>query len=248
MEELTSKPRKRRRSNIQLDGDVMQALEELVCQYGFGNVNITALMKHAGIEANVFYKRYGSMDKLYAMLAKQYDFWLNDTVEISSLHTMGPKMFFAETLKKLYSELSGNEIMQKLLLWELTSDNETTRQSAQMRDLLNLSLVTFYEKMFKPAQINIKGIVAALISGIYYLTLHKERAEFCAIDFSTPEGKKCFFDAIDSLADILFDRLEVRKEKREIALRMVADGLTEANICKYLAVNKKDLRALCANP
>ena len=33
-------------------------------------------MKAANIEANVFYRRYGSMENLYDRLAKQYDFWI----------------------------------------------------------------------------------------------------------------------------------------------------------------------------
>ena len=54
-------------------------------------------MKAANIEANVFYRRYGSMENLYDRLAKQYDFWINDAIDVSSLNIFGPKKFFAET-------------------------------------------------------------------------------------------------------------------------------------------------------
>lgn len=50
-------------------------------------------MKAADLEANVFYRRYGSMDNLYDRLAKQYDFWINNTIDISTLNTLGPKKF-----------------------------------------------------------------------------------------------------------------------------------------------------------
>lgn len=69
-----------RRTNEQLDKEVISEFEKLVGEFGFGNVNLSALMKAADLEANVFYRRYGSMDNLYDRLAKQYDFWINNTI------------------------------------------------------------------------------------------------------------------------------------------------------------------------
>ena len=74
-----------RRTNEQLDKEVISEFEKLVGEFGFGNVNLSALMKAADLEANVFYRRYGSMDNLYDRLAKQYDFWINNTIDISTL-------------------------------------------------------------------------------------------------------------------------------------------------------------------
>lgn len=59
------KKARNRRTNEQIDKEVISELEKLVAEYGFGNVNLSALMKAANIEANVFYRRYGSMDNLY---------------------------------------------------------------------------------------------------------------------------------------------------------------------------------------
>lgn len=58
-----------RRTNEQLDKEVISEFEKLVGEFGFGNVNLSALMKAADLEANVFYRRYGSMDNLYDRLA-----------------------------------------------------------------------------------------------------------------------------------------------------------------------------------
>ena len=93
------KKTRNRRTNEQLDRDVMSELEKLVAEQGFSNVNLSTLTKAAGMEANVFYRRYGSMDNLYDRLAKQYDFWMNNAIDISNLNALGPKKFFAETFK-----------------------------------------------------------------------------------------------------------------------------------------------------
>lgn len=244
MEQAIKSTRNKRRTNVQLDSDVMRELEKLVREYGFGNVNITTLIRNAGIEANVFYRRYGTMDQLYDMLAKEYDFWINNTIDISSLNALGDKKFFSETFKKLYQDLSNNDIMQKLLLWELTTDNQTTKRTSQIRDMMNLNLITYYEKIFEPTKINIKGITAMLIGGLYYLILHKKRSEICAINFNTAAGENSFYETIDTLTDMIFGKLEVYNEKKSIAERMANEGINETMMCKLLNISKSELKKI----
>lgn len=234
---MSEKGRRTRRTSAEIDNAVMTELEKLVQQNGFDNVSVTALMAMANLETNVFYRRYGSMDNLYDRLAKRYDFWINDTIKISELNVLGPKLFFAKTLKTLYKELYKNTVMQKLLIWEMTTDNSTTRRTAQMRDTMNLNLVEYYDLMFKPLNINIRSIIAILISGIYYLILHKERAPFCSIDFDTVVGEKAFSEAVDTLVDLLFNQLEAYNEKRNSLNRMLKDGISKEKACQYLGIS-----------
>lgn len=241
------KKARNRRTNEQIDKEVISELEKLVAEYGFGNVNLSALMKAANIEANVFYRRYGSMDNLYDRLAKQYDFWINDAIDVSSLNILGPKKFFAETFKTLYRNLSDNTVMQKLLLYEMSVINETTKRTAETRDIMNLNLIAFYDNLFKLAKINIKAIMANLIGGIYYLILHRRCAKTCTIDFSTQEGEKVFFEWIDFLTDAIFDKLEAYERNRKAAQEMLSDGISEFKICKYMGINKNDLKMLLSN-
>ena len=88
------KKARNRRTNEQIDKEVISELEKLVAEYGFGNANLSALMKAANIEANVFYRRYASMENLYDRLAKQ-----NDTIDVSSLNILGPKKFFCGNIQ-----------------------------------------------------------------------------------------------------------------------------------------------------
>ena len=238
------KKNRNRRTNEQLDRDVMSELEKLVAEQGFGNVNLSTLTKAAGMEANVFYRRYGSMDNLYDRLAKQYDFWMNNAIDISNLNVLGPKKFFAETFKTLFRNLSDNPVMQKLLLYEMSVVNDTTKRTAETRDIMNLNLITYYETLFKPAKVNIKSIAAILIGGIYYLILHKECAKICTIDFNTPEGEKAFSEGIDFLTDTIFNRLEAYERDRNAVRQMMADGISELKICKYMGISKNDLKML----
>ena len=91
-----------RRTNAEIDNAVMTELEKLVIQNGFDTVLVTELMDNARLEHPVFYRRYGSIDNLYDRLAQRYDFWINHTIDMSELSDLGPKQFFAKTLKALY--------------------------------------------------------------------------------------------------------------------------------------------------
>ena len=226
-----------RRTNAEIDNTVMTELEKLVVKCGFGNVLVTELMANARLDPPVFYRRYGSIDNLYDKLAQRYDFWINNTIDTSELSVLGPKLFFAKTLKMLYRELCNNVVMQKLLLWEMSADNETTRRTACIRDLMNMNLVEYYDMLFKSAHINIRSIIALLISGSYYLILHKERAPFCKIDFDTPEGEAAFSEAVDALSVMLFNRIEVHDEKRACYYRMHKDGISKKKACQCLGVD-----------
>lgn len=246
MRKEEKKKRNNRRTNAEIDEKVMTELKKLVLEHGFGNVSMSALVKASNIEANVFYRRCGSMDKLYDKLAVECEFWINNTININDLSTLGPKKFFSETFKKLYIDLYQNGIMRKILLYELTVANTTTKRSAEMRDVMNLHLITFYEKLFEPTKINIKGITAILIGGIYYLMLHKECAKVCAIDFNTREGEKAFFEGIDFFTNAIFEKQETYERDKKMVARMLSDGVDKSDICKYMDIGKNDLKALLA--
>ena len=235
-----------RRSKSQLEKDIMNALERLVIERGFINIPMLAVVKEAGIDANIFYRHYGTIDKLYEKFVSQYNFWLNDTLHISDIRQSGDKRFYAESLKRLYTELKKNIVMQKLLLWELEEDNPTTRGTANMREKLNLNLFAYYEEVFAKSGIDILGISAPLIAGIFYLILRHERSTFCSLDLTSEQGEKRILDAIDTLVDILFEKLEEKKRQKEIIQRMLEDNIPEVKIAEYLGISAYQLKKILA--
>lgn len=233
-----------RRSKQQLEKDIMGALERLVIERGFMNLPMLALVKEAKIDFNVFYRHCGSADDLFEKFTKQYNFWLSDTLNISNLRPLGDKIFFAESLKKIYSELEKNPVMQKLLLWELEEDNQITRGTADMREKLNLNLMAYYGEKFAPLRIDINAISALLIAGIFYLVLHRGRSTFCSVDDSNDEGKKRIINAIDTFTELLFDKLNEKQRQREMIQRMLKDGISKSKIADYLDISQYRLNEI----
>ena len=56
--------------------------------------------------------------------------------------------------------------------------------------------------------------------------------------------EKVFFEWIDFLTDVIFDKLEAYERNRKVAQEMLSDGISEFKICKYMDINKNDLRIL----
>ena len=84
--------------------------------------------------------------------------------------------------------------MQQLLIWELSDDNPTTRRTAQLRESINEPLIRLLEHKFKDSSLDINVISAIIISGIYYLILHRKRSHFCDVDYNSRAGKDRFLD------------------------------------------------------
>lgn len=236
------KKRAPRRTQTEIEENIMEELEKLVIKKGFSNILLTDLINSSGVEASVFYRRYGTVSNALNMLSRRYDFWLNNAIDIKQLSKLGPKEFYKNILKSLYRELKNNLTMQKLLIWELSEDNEETRRSSNMREDINMGLLSYYELLFKNTHIDIKLVTAILISSIYYMILHKDRSSFCTIDFNSETAENKIFNGIDYIVEIIFTELDNTTKFREIIIRMKIKGINDNDICELLNISLNDLK------
>ncbi len=235
---------KRRRNKSQLDTAVMEAIEKLVVKSGFENVQLQELLKEAKVDPNIFYRHYGSFDVLYRKLASRHDYWINDTVDVSNLETLGDKKFFIKIVQDLYKNLDKNGVMQKIILWGLTSDDELPREIAISRDTRNIELINYYIDLFEDSNLDVRGLVSVFISSIYFLTLYSGTTNFCTLDLTKQPSKKIILDTLEDLANMIFDRLEQKgKLKASIAL-MREDGISDAKIAQYLGISPEEIAQL----
>lgn len=229
------KERAARRTNKQLENDVMSALEALITERGFMNTSLLSFLKMAGIDANVFYRHYGTLEQLYDKFIDQYDFRLYDT-QNSNMYKLENRQFCIKALKKLYVGLEKNMIMQKILLWELSNPNPTTRKTAAIRERMSLDIMKYISTVFSRTSIDIQPIATLLVAGVYYIILHRRNSAFCTLDFKTDHERKRIFKAIDMLVNLLFDKLEQEQRYKKMALRMKKDNISEEKIAYYLGV------------
>jgi AcrR family transcriptional regulator len=233
MTEEEPKKRRNRRTKVAVDRDVLTAAGEMIEEVGFRNVTLTGVAERARIEPAVFYRRYATLDELFDRYTHKYDYWLADLAE-----NMPKDLSEEETLKwvidNLIKALWNNKGMQELLIWELSDDNQTTRRTAQLRELINEPLIKMLEYTFRYSGLDINVIAATIISGVYYLILHRKRSSFCGVDFNTKTGKERLQTGIDQLTTLLFTYTTKRKELDVIAARLRKEGVSEELITKCI--------------
>ena len=239
---MTKMSKSNRRSKKEIEDSAIAAMERLVPEFGFNNLSLLTLIKEAGMDHNVFYRNFGTLDELFDKFVKKYDFWLNDKVDISQIQTLGDRKFMINLLQIFYRELENSEVMQKILIWELEDTSPITRTSANLRENLNMNITVYLEDVFKDSKLDISAINSIITSGIYYTVLHRKVSTFCGINYNLATGRKRVLKAIEDLINLTFDKLDEQNKQNSIIRMMANDGIEHAKIAKYFSLSAIQLK------
>lgn len=226
--------RRRRRGKADIESAITQAAERLIMKNGFSDTLVTDIMREAGIEPVVFYKRYKNLDEFYAEFVKRYDYWFSEVIKNAMT---GDDMMddVYNMLSSLLTELCGESIMLELLRWEVAQGNDITKHTSKLRELHTLPLAGRYLSHYFGTDVDIVAWSSLLISGIYYLCLHKDRSEFCGIDINNPNHVERVKRTLREMVEQLRWLMERDTEKQRIAARLRKYGVSEEIIQKSLS-------------
>ncbi|MDU1906458.1 MAG: TetR family transcriptional regulator [Dysgonomonas sp.] len=243
-------PRRTRRKREDIEKSILAATEEVVKEVGFNNATISAIIQKAKIETPVFYKRYKDLYDLLDKFVRPYDYWLKDNINFDpdNLSLMDNNInLLLDLVDSINSDKS--KIMQQVLIWELTNDNEITRRTADNRERNSKNLIDFFSENFKDPDIDIRAISALFISGIYYLAMHKQISTFCFIDFDTKEGIDILKRSIKGVIKKMYMHNEnvieeaEKKKAIEIAKKMHGSGVDIEHIIEYTGLSEDQLES-----
>lgn len=232
--DVAQKGKRFRRTRVALERDVDRAINQLLEEVGFGNLTIVAITEKANIEPSVLYRRFANLEEIVSHYTHNYDYWFSNIADAMP-KDLNHKETFRWVMINLARALFKNKAMQKLLIWELSDDNATTRRTARLREIMNEPLIRMLELVFKDANVDINAITAHMISGIYYSILHADRSHFCSVDFNGRKGLQRLESALNTQIDLLFSLLEKEAEKQELINKLRAEGVSEEIIEKCFA-------------
>lgn len=200
-----------RRTEATIIEDIRKAAVESVLKCGFSGSLVSEIIKKAKIEPVVFYKRYKNLEEFFSEFVKGYDYWFSDVAKEANKQETSYDQFIAliEGLQECMIEKS---VMQELIRWEIAEDNDITKRTASIREMFTKPLVEKYDNLFKNSGIDFVAIATIIVSGLYYLYLHKDRSTFCNIDMNTEEGRNRINQAIKFLSEPLFNKRNMGKE------------------------------------
>lgn len=199
----TQKNRRKRRTKADIEKSINDATIQLIREKGFAGVTVTGITQLAKIEPAVFYNRYDDLEQYLSEFVKSYDYWFSEVAEKSKA-IEDPKQRYKSLVRNLFISLKENKIMQELLKWELSTNNETSQRTARLREFHTLPLIHSFEKLFKDSAKDFGAITALIVSGLYYLILHNDVSEFGGIDINNAKGEERILSSVDYLSDILF--------------------------------------------
>lgn len=234
--------RKRRRTSQEIEEAVFLATEKLVKEKGFNNVAFTEIMKLAEVEPQVMYRRFSNIEDLYDKFIRRYDYWLLDLAEYR-LDENDPIASMKNVLIGLATSLYENQVMQKILVWEVSDNNKLTSRNALNREIHTLPVLDFFRKNMPPG-VNFNIFTSLLIGGIYHLILRRDRSSFCGIDFNTDKGKSILVDGVTQVIDAVYAQKSNSDETVAIAQRLLKQGVDEEIVVQSTKLSKQVINGL----
>lgn len=204
-----------RRTKATITENIRKAAVESVLKRGFSGSLVSEIIKKAKIEPVVFYNRYQNLEEFFSEFVKGYDYWFSDVAkEANKLET--PHDQFIALIEGLQECMIEKSVMLELIRWEIAVDNDITNRTASIREMFTLPLAEKYDDLFKNSGIDFVAIATIIVSGLYYLYLHKDRSTFCNIDMNTEEGRNRVNQAIKFLSELLFSKRNMGKENLQL--------------------------------
>ena len=248
METIEKKTRRRRRTKIEVENAIWEAFERLITQKGFHKLTIVELAQEAQVEPQVLYNRFENLSDIIDRYLLQRDYWLNDNIKID--YKTNPKNCLKKIAAGLINDMYGNEIMQQVLIWELSNSSEASREMAQMREKQYKPLYDYLNEHLQGTQAGTKAIIALMIAGVYYLILHRRISTFGLINFDTEHGKQLLIGMVEELIGRLFIEkgtkisFKAPKTMREVAKNMLDLGVTTNTVATSTGLTLKEVTSL----
>lgn len=241
------KQRRPRRTNQELEKDILEATKLEIEKNGFMNLTIVGIAKRANLEPSVFYKRYKDLKALLELYIDKYDYWHTELLSsFQNVSSVDYEVYTEKVFTQMTDYLHNDKSMQELILWELTHDNSITRRSNKMREESTTYLVDTLDRYFKEKEISIdfRAFSAILLSSVYFLIIHKGKSTFCGIDFSTHKGRELLKDTMTKLVQKVFEEKQLQENTMAIASKMKSKGIDLITISECTGLSMEELNNL----
>lgn len=189
---------------------MIQAVGKVLLKKGYTGLNASAIAKEAGIDKSLVWTYFGSLDNLVEEYIAQRDFWKFKAKENIENLTVVPKEVNEHDMSALlqfqYKALLEDEMLQHIMLWGISEKKDFLRHLSDERELIGEEIFKNIDPQFKDSIIDIRAILAIVLAGIYYLTLHGKTngSLFCGIDLNTAHGEQRINESIAKIISMAY--------------------------------------------
>lgn len=189
---------------------MIQAVGKVLLKKGYTGLNATTIAKEAGIDKSLVWTYFGSLDNLVEEYIDQRDFWkfkAKESIEnLTSVIKEVNEHDMAALLQFQYKALLEDEMLQRIMLWGISEKKDFLRNLSNERELIGEEIFKNIDPQFKDSIIDIRAILAIVLAGIYYLTLHGKTntSLFCGIDLNTENGEQRINESISKIISMAY--------------------------------------------
>lgn len=191
---------------------MIQAVGKVLLKKGYTGLNASAIAKEAGIDKSLVWTYFGSLDNLVEEYIAQRDFWKYKAADsINNMLTFKDGIkeeYMSGLLQFQFQALLDDEILQRIMLWGISEKKDFLRHLSDERELIGEEIFKIVDPQFKDSNIDIRGILAIIVAGIYYLVLHGKTngSLFCGIDLNTADGEDRIKESISQIISMAYKK------------------------------------------
>ena len=188
------------------------AVGEIIKTEGFDSLkSASKIARMAGVDRKLIGRYFGGMNQLIEAYVVENDYWLLFTEKINDLvksnNYPGSKELITSILQNQYTFFLSDKDMQRLILWELTTDSPLMKSIHNARESMGQKLLEITDEHFNGSKVNFRAIGALLVGGIYYTILHTihNGGKFSDLDVNSNEGQEQILNAIEQIVGWAYD-------------------------------------------
>ncbi|AEV27918.1 transcriptional regulator [Sphaerochaeta pleomorpha str. Grapes] len=204
---------KRERNKEQTQQRLINATIELLKTDGFASLGINAIAAQAKVNKALIYRYFDGLPGLMRAAANELDLTQTKLIDFSLPQTEGKidlKEYLVEIFQSLHQNLQNDSLAQKLMIQELSEENEMTRTFAEAREQQGLEVTEQSKVLFsnlagkeKMDAFDLQSALAITSAAIYYLTMRSTTVQmFNGVDIQSKEG----WDRICSTLATFFEK------------------------------------------
>jgi len=193
------------RDGEQTQRDLLEAVGKILSEHGFRGLNTKNITDQIGKDKNIIRYHFKSLKELEKAYINEKDYWppffkrfnLGLSPDREKVEAM-----FTELMQENFRYFFNNKEMQQIILWQISEANPLLRRISENRETEGAKLLQLTDPFFEGSNISFRALLALLLGGIYYVTLHARynKSTVSGIDVNNAEDHK---EVIKTIGQVL---------------------------------------------
>ncbi|WP_099371412.1 TetR/AcrR family transcriptional regulator [Sphingobacterium sp. 1.A.5] len=180
---------------------IVNAVGKVLKKHGYPGLSIANIATEAKVDRKLIYTYFENLDNLVETFIQKRDYWKTKAkTTITTL--LNQDVISQNEMQNLligqFDTVMKDEILQRILQWELSEDKDILRKLANSREEIGEQLIQRYEKSFIESNVDIRAVLALQTAGLYYLAMHAQTngSTFCGLDLNLGVDRERIINAL----------------------------------------------------